>query len=194
MHVFIVYAHPSDNSFTRFAKDKFIEGLKEKGHTFDISDLYKMNFKTDISEKEYLRESNYNTDEPLSSDILLEQEKINNADVIVFIYPIFWTEAPAKLVGWFNRVWTYGFAYGERKMKTLKKALFICSAGHTLEHLKQYGHLESMKTVMLEDRIFDRAKHKEMIILDGTTKGNLQLREDNWDKHLDKVYKVALSL
>lgn len=194
MKVFIVYAHPSDNSFTRFVKDKFIEGLKEKGHTFEVSDLYKMNFKTDISEKEYLRESNYNTDEPLSDDILLEQEKINNSDVIVFIYPIFWTEAPAKLVGWFNRVWTYGFAYGERKMKTLERAIFICSAGHTIEHLKQYGHLESMKTVMLEDRIFDRAKSKEMFILDGTTKGNLQLREDNWDKHLEKVYKVALSL
>ncbi len=31
----------------------------------------------------------------------LEQEKINNADCLIFIYPVFWSEALAKLVGWF---------------------------------------------------------------------------------------------
>lgn len=37
-----------------------------------------------------------------SKGALIEQEKIQNSDAIVFIYPIFWTEAPAKLVGWFD--------------------------------------------------------------------------------------------
>ena len=37
-----------------------------------------------------------------------------------FIYPVFWTEAPAKLVGWFDRVWSYGLAYGEKTMNMLK--------------------------------------------------------------------------
>ena len=79
-----------------------------------MSDLYKMNFKTDMSEKEYLRDSNYSTEPGLESDVLAEQAKINSADAIVFIYPVFWTEAPAKLVGWFDRVWSYGFAYGDK--------------------------------------------------------------------------------
>ncbi|MCK7527132.1 MAG: hypothetical protein MZV64_60745 [Ignavibacteriales bacterium] len=41
-------------------------------------------------------------------------------------------------------------------MKKLKKAIVLCIAGHTLEHLKEYGHYDAMKTVMLGDRIFDR--------------------------------------
>ena len=194
MHIFIVYCHPSEDSFTRHVRDEFIRGLQAASHTYEISDLYKMNFQTDMSEAEYLRESNYNDNLPLSEDVIAEQEKINRCDVIVFIYPVFWTEAPAKLVGWFDRVWTYGFAYGERKMKKLKKAIFLVIAGHTIEHLKEYGHYDAMKTVMLGDRIFDRAESKEMLILDGTTKFDPELRQANWDKHLKTAFEIGKNL
>jgi NAD(P)H dehydrogenase (quinone) len=194
MHIFIVYTHPSEDSFTSHVRDEFIRGLQAASHTYEISDLYKMNFQTDMSEAEYLRESNYNDKLPVREDVIAEQEKINRCDVIVFIYPVFWTEAPAKLVGWFDRVWTYGFAYGNRKMKKLKKAIVLCIAGHTIEHLKEYGHYDAMKTVMLDDRIFDRAESKEMIILDGTTKFNPELRQANWGKHLKTAFETGKNL
>jgi NAD(P)H dehydrogenase (quinone) len=175
-------------------RDEFIRGLQAANQDYEISDLYKMNFRTDMNEAEYFRESNYNDKLPLSQDVITEQEKINRCDVIVFIYPVFWTEAPAKLVGWFDRVWTYGFSYGSRKMKKLKKAIFLVVAGHTLEHLKEYRHYDAMKTVMLDDRIFDRAETKEMIILDGTTKLNLELRQANWYKHLKTAFETGKNL
>lgn len=37
MHVFIVYAHPSEDSFTRAAQDEYIRGLENAGHTYEIS-------------------------------------------------------------------------------------------------------------------------------------------------------------
>lgn len=191
MNVFIVYAHPSDDSFTRYVRDEFIKGLVDGKHTYEISDLYKMNFITDMSESEYLREANYRTDIPLPNDVSDEQQKINKSDSIVFIYPVFWTEAPAKLVGWFDRTWTYGFAYGERTMKTLSKALFICIAGHTLEYLKEHGHYDSMKNVMIDDRINDRAINKDFIVLGGTTTFNTELRKSNWDNHLQTAYNAG---
>ena len=194
MHIFIVYTHPSEDSFTRHVRDEFIRGLQSAGHTYEISDLYKMNFQTDMTEAEYLREANYNDTLPLSEDVVAEQKKINRCDVIIFIYPVFWTEAPAKLVGWFDRVWTYGFAYGERKMKKLKKAIVLCIAGHTLEQLKEYGHYDAMKTVMLGDRIFERAESKEMILLGGTMKYNPELRQANWDKHLKTAFETGKNL
>ena len=191
MHVFVIYAHPSETSFTRRARDRFIEGLIAGGHSFELSDLYAMQFRTDISEDEYLREANYDLSKPLSGEVLLEQSKINRSDGLAFIYPLFWTEAPAKLIGWFDRVWTYGFAYGDRQMTRLKKAVFLCIAGHTIDHLKEYGHYDSMRTVMLNDRIFDRADQKEMIVLDGTTRYNDELRKANWEKHLETAFEAG---
>lgn len=194
MNVFIVYAHPSEDSFTRHVRDSFINGLNAAGHKHILSDLYKMNFTADMSESEYFRESNYREDLLLSADVLSEQDKINSSDAIVFIYPVFWTEAPAKLVGWFDRVWTYGFAHGNRKMKELEKGLAICVAGHSIQRLMDYGHYDSMKTVMLGDRLFDRVACKDMIILDSMSKHNLEARKANWNKHLNTAYDAGRTL
>jgi NAD(P)H dehydrogenase (quinone) len=191
MNVFIVYAHPSDDSFTRHIRDNFIKGLEYTGHNYIISDLYKMNFKSDISEGEYLREAYYRHDLPVPDDVRAEQEKINTSDALVFIYPVFWSEAPAKLVGWFDRVWTYTFAYGHDKtMKILEKGLVICSAGNSLEYFEKTGILDSMKRIMLDDRLSDRVKTKQMMVLYCTSRERSE-RKTLWVKHLQTAFDAG---
>ena len=58
MKVFVVYCHPSEDSFTRHVRDAFIKGVVDSGHDYELSDLYKMNFQADMTEKEYLRDKN----------------------------------------------------------------------------------------------------------------------------------------
>ena len=194
MKAFIVYCHPSEDSFTSHVRDSFIKGIVDSGNEYILSDLYKMDFKSDMTEQEYLRDANYRNTPAVAVDVLAEHEKINSADAIVFIYPVFWTEAPAKLVGWFDRVWSYGFAYGgNKKMKMLEKGLVLCSAGNPLERLEQFGLLESMKKVMLGDRLFNRVKEAEFIVFDSTSREN-PLREQNWDKNLEKAYEKGRTL
>ena len=194
MKAFIVYCHPSEDSFTSHVRDSFIKGIVDSGNEYVISDLYKMDFKSDMTEQEYLRDANYRDTPDVAADVLAEHEKINSADAIVFIYPVFWTEAPAKLVGWFDRVWSYGFAYGgNKKMKMLEKGLILCSAGNPLERLEQFGLLDSMKKVMLGDRLFNRVKEAEFIVFDSTSREN-PLREQNWDKNLEKAYEKGRTL
>ena len=191
MRVFIVYAHPCGDSFTRHIRDSFVEGLKSAGHSFVISDLYTMNFKTDLSGDEYRREAFYRREAPLPKDVIAEQEKINASDAIVFIFPLFWSDAPAKLVGWFDRVWTYGFAYGEnRSMKRLEKGLVLCSAGNTMEYFQRTGILSALEKVMLDDRLFDRVKAKELLMLDGTSRETPD-RERNWNSHLERAFQAG---
>ena len=194
MKAFIVYCHPSEESFTSHVRDSFIKGIVDSGNEYVISDLYKMDFKSDMTEQEYLRDANYRTAPAVAADVLAEHEKINSADAIVFIYPVFWTEAPAKLVGWFDRVWSYGFAYGEnRKMKMLEKGLILCSAGNPLDRLEKFGLLDSMKKVMLGDRLFNRVKQADFIVFDSTSREN-ELREKNWDENLKKAYEIGKTL
>ncbi|GLB29914.1 flavodoxin family protein [Lacrimispora amygdalina] len=194
MRVFVVYCHPSKKSFTHDIKQEFLKGLNDSNHEFIVSDLYEMNFNEVISENEYEREAYYKTEIPVADDVIEEQRKIQESDAIVFIYPVFWTEAPAKLVGWFDRIWTSGFAYNPNpKMKILKKALFIVSAGKTMESLEETGESSAMRIVMLGDRIRDRAIEKEMIIFDGTTHWDEEQRKERMAEHLNTAYKLGLN-
>jgi len=44
-------------------------------------------------------------------DVLQQQKKVAEADVLVFITQVFWMHFPAIVKGWMERVLTYGFAY-----------------------------------------------------------------------------------
>lgn len=194
MKVFIVYCHPSRNSLTYEVLEAFMNGLRDAGHEYILSDLYEMDFQTDLSEAEYLREAFYRTELPVPEDVRKEQNKIQTSDGIAFIYPVFWTEAPAKLVGWFDRVMTSGFAYSPNPaMKVLDKALFLASAGKTLESLSETGEAKAMEIVMLGDRIRTRALQKQLVILDGTTRWEETVRNSKRKEHLKTAYDLGLT-
>ena len=190
MRVLIVYCHPDGDSTTKHLCDTFIEGLVSAGIDYEVSDLYGSDFRTDMTLSEYRREAFYNDSAEVPEDVIAEQEKINRADGIAFVYPVFWTEAPARLVGWFQRVWTYGFAYGkDRTMKQLERALFIVSMGGDLEDPVRATQAEAMKVVMLEDRINDRAKRKDMVIFDRTARTFIE-NDDFDDRIIDYTQKA----
>ena len=193
MKVFVVYCHPSDDSFTKHMCDAFIKGIEDSGNEYILSDLYRMNFDPTMTEQEYLRDAYYRNTPDVADDVLVEQEKINSADAIAFIYPVFWTEAPAKLVGWFDRVWSYGFAYGNKTMKMLEKGLILCSAGNPADRLEKLGLLGSMKKVMFGDRLFNRVKQTEFVVFDSTSREN-EARETNWHSNLKKAYEKGKTL
>jgi len=44
-------------------------------------------------------------------DVIAQWEKLNNAQGLAFIAPVFWLHFPAILKGWFERVFSYGDAY-----------------------------------------------------------------------------------
>ena len=193
MKVFIVYCHPSDDSFTRKVLIPLSAVLMMRVLHI-VLPTYINELLSDITEKEYLRDSNYLNSSDIAPDVLEEQRKINSCDAIVFIYPIFWTEAPAKLVGWFDRVWSYGFAYGNKTMKVLEKSLFLCTAGHYVEDLEKYGLLQSMKKIMLGDRMFKRSKRNEFIVFGGMTKDNISYKEKMEVEYLNTSYEKAKNL
>lgn len=191
MKVLIVYCHPSENSFTAKMKEEFIKGLKQSNHEYQVLDLYKMDFNDTFSESEYLREAFYDEDLTVPEDVLEHQRLINESDALVFIYPVFWSEAPSKLVGWFQRVWTYGFAYGNNPaMKQLDKVLMLVTMGGDLREEIRQQQAAAMKTVMLGDRINERAKKKEMVIFDRMSR-DYEKRETNFSKNLKRAYQLG---
>jgi NAD(P)H dehydrogenase (quinone) len=96
-HVHIVYTHPSERSFTHEILHSFLDGLDDVGHTGTVSDLYAMEFRSELTLDEYERESGYRADAPVPDDVAAEHAKLNAADVWAFIYPVWWADCPARL-------------------------------------------------------------------------------------------------
>jgi len=175
MNVLIIYCHPSRESYTYQILDQLKSTLKKENIEFKVSDLYEMNFQSDMTGEEYQREGLLCLDIPISPDVLEEHKKINQADCIIFLYPVWWSDCPAKLKGWFDRVYSVGYAYGHQhkrntaeQMKTVPYGVVVCTAGHPNTFLKEIGIAESMRNVMIDDRLGQRFREKEMIILGGT--------------------------
>jgi NAD(P)H dehydrogenase (quinone) len=75
------------------------------------------------------------------------------------------------------------------KMKQIKLGLVICTAGHPNDFLEETGIAESMRNVMLDDRLGVRFGKKEMIILGGT----LAL-ENVANSHLEKIMNLVINM
>ena len=70
MKVFIVYCHPSADSFTRHMRDAFIRGITDSGNEYILSDLYQMDFNPTMTEQEYLRDAYYRNKPDVAGDVL----------------------------------------------------------------------------------------------------------------------------
>ncbi len=164
MNVLIVFAHPEPRSLNAALREVAVEELKAQGHAVQVSDLYAMNWKTEIDRADF---PNLDTDTrmkvaaasagafasgALTEDVKAEQEKLLWADVLILQFPLWWFAMPAILKGWVDRVYAYGFAYGvgehsDRRWGdrygegTLagKRAMLIVTAGGWAEHYSPRG-------------------------------------------------------
>lgn len=88
MKILIIYAHPSKKSFTHQILLNLQQGILKAGHELELSDLYALNFQSDMSEKEYNREGFADLKLPIPKEVKEEQNKLEKADVVLFLYPV----------------------------------------------------------------------------------------------------------
>lgn len=124
MKILIVYAHPEPKSFNGAMKELAVSVLEQQGHLVRVSDLYAMKFKAVAGKDDFLELSNPNhfnllkeqsfayKNQKFADDIVREQEKVSWADFIILQFPLWWSDPPAILKGWLDRVLAAGFAYG----------------------------------------------------------------------------------
>lgn len=194
MHVHIVFAHPNHESFTGAVLAAFVRGLTDAGHQHTLSDLYAMGFQPLLGGEDYLRESGGRDDLPVPSDVAAEQQKMDAADAWAFIYPVWWTDAPAMLKGWFDRVWTTGWAYNPGTQRRAQHALVLCTAGHLVQTLQDAGYYQAMEAVMLGDRISGRAINKQFNIFDGSEKFTAEEWPAARAERLERAYQIGRTL
>jgi len=106
--ILILNAHPRKDSFCRALSESYRKGAEESGADVKLINLIDLEF--DPVLKTHNTQSN-----DLEPDILKTQKEISLADHLVFVYPNWWGTYPALLKGFFDRVFTSGFAFKYQK-------------------------------------------------------------------------------
>lgn len=166
MNALIVYAHHEPTSFTAAMKNIAVQILENDGHAVTVSDLYAQGFSA-VAQKwdfvttsgihfNYMNEQKHaaKLDMAFSPDIIGEIQKIQAADVVLFITPLWWNTVPAILKGWFDRVLAMGVAWDtgkfyENGMMRGKQAMLLACGGHPAEYYKVSGRHQANPNQML---------------------------------------------
>ena len=107
MHVLVIYAHPNPKSFNAAILEQIERGLREGNHAVTVVDLYNDNFNPILIVNEQHKRSQMRDD----PDTVHYRELIQQAEHLIFIYPVWWYGTPAILKGFFDRVLASGFAF-----------------------------------------------------------------------------------
>lgn len=76
-------------------------------------------------------------------DVEAEKQKVTDADVIVWQFPIMWYSAPSILRRWFEEVLMFGFAYGHDGDKLKGKKLVLSFTTGTPAEAYTFGGLQT---------------------------------------------------
>lgn len=102
----IIYSNPDDKSFSHEIMEYVKEFSLKRGHEVELRDLYKMNFNPILT----LEELELEKKKQVLDDVKEEQKYLDWAETISFVYPVWWV-IPAMMKGYFDRVFSYGYAY-----------------------------------------------------------------------------------
>ncbi|MGL1936268.1 MAG: NAD(P)H-dependent oxidoreductase [Fibrobacterales bacterium] len=97
----IILGHPDSESFCNAISDTYYRHAKESGKDIDIIKLSELEYDPNLS-------SGFRARTELELDLLTVQEKIKQADHLVWVFPVWWATIPAQMKGFIDRVFLPG--------------------------------------------------------------------------------------
>lgn len=146
MNILIVYAHPQNpSSFNQQICNTIKTSAVQAGNAVEVRDLYALEFNPVLSAAELSAKQ-------APAEVIAEQEFICWADMLVFVYPLWWGGMPAIMHGYLDRIFSYGFAYtsgnnGSVGLLGDKRIVLINTIGANLQHYQQNGMINALETI-----------------------------------------------
>ncbi len=157
MHALIVVAHPDPKSLSHAVAAHVAEGVALSGGTFEVADLAAEGFDPRFTAADL---AILHRERPVTAEIAAEQARIDRADALVLVFPVYWWSMPALLKGWIDRVFTNGWAYDETPEAGVAKRLhrlqvhLVALGGAGQRTYARHGYFGAMKT-QIDHGIFD---------------------------------------
>ncbi|MNB69939.1 Glutathione-regulated potassium-efflux system ancillary protein KefF [compost metagenome] len=152
-NVLIITAHPVEDSLTRSLAVRIAEQYSRQGIRVDMNNLDSASFQPAMTNADL---GVYHGKQALPDDILAEQARVDSADMLVFVFPVYWWSVPGILKGWFDRVLTNGWAYKTADdgrivgiMKNIPVRL-VAIAGSDKSGFDRHGYTTAIHTQIVE--------------------------------------------
>lgn len=193
MHALIVVSHPDSRSLSHSIAARVAEGLSQSdpGHSFEMVDLSAEAFDPRFTAADL---AVHHRLAPPPADVASEQARIDRADCLVLVYPVYWWSMPALLKGWIDRVFSNGWAFDFSPDASLVKKLghlpvhLIAIGGADAPTYDRHGYAGAMKT-QIDHGIFGYCGapvHSSELLLDSET--------GDPSRHLDTAYSLGRRL
>ena len=150
----IVTAHPVENSLSHSLAARIAARLREQGTQVEIADLHAEAFTPAMLRPDLALYHGDASAPP--TDIQREQQRVERADMLVFVFPVYWWSVPGLLKGWFDRVltlnWAYKVAEDGRIVGNLRDVpvRLIATAGSDLNGFDKHGYSTAIQTQIVE--------------------------------------------
>ncbi len=191
MNTLILYANYKSPSFNSAIRDRLGDTLNVNGHEVVIRDLYNIHFNPVLSKADLESID----DEIYPNEIIEEQKYITRADLIIFVYPIWWSGMPAILKGYIERVFLEGFAFktidGKPTPLLNDKKVMIFNTLGAKNFFNTNEKLDALNFIT-EQCIFEYCGME--VIEHKYFEGVKQADESTRQAYLDKVSKIASSI
>ncbi|MCB1491160.1 MAG: NAD(P)H-dependent oxidoreductase [Rhodobiaceae bacterium] len=108
MRVLVLFAHPVEDSYNAALHRAVVEALAAAGHEVDDCDLYAEGFDPVLSREERI---GYHDLETNKAPVAGYVERVERAEALVLVYPVWNFGYPAMLKGFFDRVFLPGVSF-----------------------------------------------------------------------------------
>ncbi|MSZ39389.1 MAG: NAD(P)H oxidoreductase [Actinobacteria bacterium] len=163
----LVWSHPREESLTSSLVRAINDSLVHRGYDVDELDLYRAGFDPVLREPD---EPDWDNPQKSYSPIVEELAgRVQRADVIVVVFPLWWYAMPAMLKGYVDRVWNHGRMYGDTANVNASAVLWVALAGLDRLALDKRGHIDALER-QLNDGIADYCgiETSRTLVLDDT--------------------------
>jgi len=114
--IVIINGHPDNESFNHALQKAYKKGALSAGNEVEEITLSDMEFSTNLR-------FGYRKRTDWEPDLLSAWNKIEQADHLVLIFPMWWASMPALMKGFFERVFLPGFAFEYQEKSPFPKKL-----------------------------------------------------------------------
>lgn len=154
MKLLTVFSHPFTDKYPAAVMAAFHEPFYDAGHEIDILDLHQEGFDPRFTAEDHA----HFWGAAVSPEIASMHRRVENADRLAFVFPVYWWSMPAMMKGWIERVFTGGWAYqfgsgvadrGRQPPRSLLgnvPTTLIGIAGASRHTYEKYGYGEAMRT------------------------------------------------